>query len=259
MLIKNKIPRQYFMEDFFEGKPQFKRDDIEKLSLNERGHIYVGSDDREAMQSFKTTTLPKLKSIFKDLKPSKTYIELSSTSKLLTDAHDKDPHAGNALTSCYNPPNNDNYAIIHIRKSSNKNLAIITHELVHASRCVNKHRITNTDRDEAETALETATRLPLPYLKERMKDRNYFTRGNTGYYGLVGGSKAVLHDKKIITESCKNTNNLRSCIQENIHKTKIGKMKEPPNLLTKPTLLTNNRKKKVVTSKPKRKVVRCKK
>jgi hypothetical protein len=248
MLIKNKIPRQYFMEDFFEGKPQIKRDDIEKLPLNERSHIYIGSDEREAIQSFKINLFPKLKPIFKDLKPSKTYIELSSTSKLLTDAHDKDPHAGRALTSCYSPPNKDNYAIIHIRKSSNKNLATITHELVHASRCTNRDlNISNSDREESETALETASRLPLPYLKEKMKDRSYFTHGNTGYYGLVGGSKAVLHDKKVIVDICKDTDDLRSCIQQNIHKTKIGKLKQP---------ISQYRKKKVVKSKSKRKVTK---
>lgn len=239
------------MEDFFEGKPQFKRDDIEKLPLNERSHIYVGSDDREAMKSFKTNIYPKLKPIFKDLKPSKTYIELSSTSKLLTDAHDKDPHAGHALTSCYSPLTNDNYAIIHIKKSSNKNLAAIAHELVHASRCTHRDLNTsNSDKEESETALETASRLPLPYLKEKMKDRGFFTHGNTGYYGLVGGSKAVLHDKKVIAESCNNTDDLRSCIQQNIHKTKIGKLKQP---------IPQYRKKKVVKSKSKRKVCRCKK
>ena len=251
-MVKNKsLSREKYMDKYFEWQalksdPRFARvikklettyykeyntitrDDIKKLPLNAQSStIYVGSDDVTDLETFKTKIFPKIKSIFKDTKYLITYIELSSKSKVLINAHKRVKAFGGALTMCHTTSDNHRYAIIHINKKRNNSFASISHELIHASRCINKEDVKNNiDRDEAETALENAVRLPLKYLKDKLKDRTSSGHGNSGYYGLVGGRKSVLQDRQLIKSKCKDTD-LRKCIKENIDDTKIGKLVQP--------------------------------
>lgn len=258
-MIKNKpLSREKYMSRYFEWQalksdPRFARvikklesayykeyntitrDDINKLPLNTKNStIYVGSDYTTDLETFKTKIFPKLKSMFKDVNNLITYIELASESKTLHRIRQKDKSAG-SMASCHTTSDNHRYAIINMHKSDSS-LASIAHELIHASRCINKEMENaikdpktgkyNTDREEAETALENAVRLPLTYLKSKFKNHTSVEHGNTGYYGLVGGKKSVLQDRRFIKSKCKNID-LRKCIKENIDDTKIGKLVQP--------------------------------
>jgi len=203
---------------YYQDYDKLTRDDIKKLVLSKTNSIYIGSSNKKDILLFKNKILPILKIMFKnDTKKMMAYIELSSKDKLLNLSYKKDKTTGNALNSCYETTGGNKYAIIDINKKTNSRLNAISHELIHASRCVNNDNIINIHKDEAETALENVARLPIKYLKEKLKPTS-----RTGYYGYIEGESDILHDKDIIQSKCKDKD-LRKCIKKNIKYTKIGK------------------------------------
>jgi len=210
------LPNQFDVKDY-----DMPRNDIKRVKINNK-YIYIGGDKKD-IQKFKVKILPKLKNIFvnTDDKNFKVYIELSSKDKDLI-SNKKTGIIRYAVEQCYISGKNKNYAIIDTNNNGIR-LSTITHELIHASRCVSKNRSNNDHKEETETALETVSRLPLKYLKEQLKNR---VHGNTGYYDFLGGTPDILSDKQLIDSKCKNIKNLRTCIKKNIKNTKINKLKK---------------------------------
>jgi hypothetical protein len=191
------------------------RADIRTIHFKNKKIVRVGGDNIEAnLKDFKRYILPYINKSFtnEELRDLDIYIEYPSKRISIK--------FGGVATG-WESDKHKKFSIIDLASKHDVPTAI--HEMVHALK-YEKHRpIHNLSKDEAETELETYVRLDSRSRKQ--------IPCNDGYYHFIKGNKckARKEDMNIIKSSCniKNKKGLTKCIEKNLNKTNIGKLKIP--------------------------------
>jgi hypothetical protein len=191
------------------------RCDIKILHLKNKKIVRVGSDNIEAnIKDFKRYILPYINNAFtnEELRNLDIYIEYPSKNISIKFG---------GISTGWESNSHKKFSIIDL--ATRKDVPTAVHEVVHALKYEKYKPTHDVSKDEAETELETYIRLN-PKMRKKVPCHD-------GYYYFVKGDKCKARkaDVKIIESSCniKNRKGLTKCIEKNLHKTNIGKLKIP--------------------------------
>jgi len=192
------------------------RCDIKTIHFkNNKKIIRIGGDNIDAsLKDFKRYILPYINKSFTsdELKNIDLYIEYPSKKISIN-------YSG--IHTGWISDKRKKFSTIDI--TSKKDGSTAVHELVHAIKHEKHRPIHDISKDEAETELETYIRLGHSAHKK--------IPCNDGYYHFIKGDKckARKEDMETIKSTCniKDKKGLTQCIQKNLDKTNIGKLKIP--------------------------------